>query len=115
MKVGTHFKSYDGNMDYYYDYGLVALSFALAAFASFSALGLASRIPHICRKKVPAWFVGGAIAMGLGIWSMHFVGMLAFHLPIPLAYDQGITTLSILIAILSSHSRSIWSEWHPQP
>jgi len=89
-------------MDYYYDYGLVALSFALAVIASFSALGLASRIPHICRKKVPAWFVGGAIAMGLGIWSMHFVGMLAFHLPIPLAYDQAITTLSILIAILSS-------------
>lgn len=89
-------------MDYFYDYGLVTLSFVLAVIASFSALGLASRIPHINRGKVPRWLVGGAVAMGIGIWSMHFVGMLAFHLPIPLAYDPGITALSVIIAILSS-------------
>ena len=89
-------------MDYFYDYGLVSLSFVLAVIAAFSALGLASRIPHISQEKVPGWLLGGAVAMGLGIWSMHFVGMLAFHLPIPLAYDFGITTLSVIIAIISS-------------
>jgi diguanylate cyclase len=39
---------------------------------------------------------------GLGIWSMHFIGMLAFHLPIPLAYDVPLTLLSVALAILSS-------------
>jgi len=86
-------------MDYFYDYGLVSLSFVLAVIAAFSALGLASRIPHISQEKVPGWLLGGAVAMGLGIWSMHFVGMLAFHLPIPLA--------SSLPSSLR-HSRSIW-------
>lgn len=89
-------------MNYYYDYGLVALSFVLAVIASFSALGLASRIPHIPRKRAGLWLSGGATAMGLGIWSMHFVGMLAFHLPIPLAYDLPITLVSVAIAIVAS-------------
>jgi NO-binding membrane sensor protein with MHYT domain len=38
-----------------------------------------------------AWLLGGAFAMGMGIWSMHFIGMLAFSLPIPMAYDVGTT------------------------
>jgi len=42
------------------------------------------------------------MAMGIGIWSMHFIGMLAFSLPIPLGYDPFITFLSLLIAIASS-------------
>jgi diguanylate cyclase (GGDEF)-like protein/PAS domain S-box-containing protein len=85
-----------------YDYWLVALSVFIAIFASFTALGLASRIPSISRRNAPYWLVGGAFGMGSGIWAMHFVGMLAFHLPVPLAYDQGITAMSALFAMLAS-------------
>jgi NO-binding membrane sensor protein with MHYT domain len=48
------------------------------------------------------WLFGGALAMGTGIWSMHFIGMLAFSLPIPLAYDLTITAASLMIAIMIS-------------
>ena len=85
-----------------YDYWLVALSVVIAIFASFTVLGLASRIPHIARRKAPYWLAGGALAMGSGIWSMHFIGMLAFRLPIPVAYDVGITALSAVVAALAS-------------
>ena len=86
----------------YYDYWLVALSVFIAVIASFTALGLASRIPSVSREKAPYWLVGGAFGMGSGIWAMHFIGMLAFHLPVPLAYDFGITALSALFAVLAS-------------
>jgi len=85
-----------------YDYWLVALSVFIAVIASFTALGLASRIPSVSREKATYWLVGGAFGMGSGIWAMHFIGMLAFHLPVPLAYDFGITALSALFAVLAS-------------
>ena len=85
-----------------YDTLLVILSFFLATMASFAALGLGARLPHVSARHAPYWLVGGAFAMGIGIWSMHFVGMLAFHLPIPLAYDELLTAASVLIAILAS-------------
>lgn len=89
-------------MDYYYDYSLVVLSIFLAIMASFASLSLASRIGHIGDKKIYLWITGGAIAMGLGIWSMHFIGMLAFHLSIELVYDTKLTLISVFIAIASS-------------
>ncbi len=89
-------------MQSYYDIWLVSLSVVLAIFASFTALSLAAKIPHIKGPKARYWLLGGALSMGLGIWSMHFIGMLAFHLPIPLAYDLSITVASVLIAILVS-------------
>src|SRR5690606_31850383 len=58
------------------------------------------------------WLAGGSIAMGTGIWSMHFIGMLAFDLPIALGYDRAITLLSLLIAILSS-ALVIWLVSYP--
>ncbi len=82
-----------------YNFWLVVLSLVLAVGASFVALTIASRIPHIEKRSVWLWLVGGAISMGLAIWSMHFVGMLAFHLDIPLAYDIPLTLYSILFAI----------------
>jgi two-component system sensor histidine kinase/response regulator len=48
------------------------------------------------------WLYGGAIAMGFGIWSMHYIGMLAFRLPIPVQYDWPTVLLSLLAAILAS-------------
>ncbi|MBI5937308.1 MAG: EAL domain-containing protein [Betaproteobacteria bacterium] len=85
-----------------YDPWLVGLSVGVAILAAFTALTIAARIPHAEPKRVPYWLAGGAFAMGSGIWAMHFIGMLALHLPIPLAYDIPLTALSLLLAILSS-------------
>src|SRR5256885_934338 len=85
-----------------YDSGLVLLSIIVAMMASYTALDLAGRVTEAQGRAAIAWLVGGAFAMGAGIWSMHFIGMLAFSLPIRLAYDLRITALSMLIAIVTS-------------
>ncbi len=85
-----------------YDLRLVALSIVVAAIASYAALDLAGRVSTAKGKASAAWLLGGALAMGTGIWSMHFIGMLAFSLPVPLAYDVGITMLSMLAAVATS-------------
>jgi NO-binding membrane sensor protein with MHYT domain len=88
----------------YYNSSLVALSLAIAIIASYTALDLAKRVRDSASsaKKSWAWLVAGASAMGTGIWAMHFIGMLAFDLPIPIAYDLSLTCLSMLIAIAVS-------------
>jgi diguanylate cyclase (GGDEF)-like protein len=85
-----------------YNYWLVFVSLLVAILASYTALDLATRITASRGRAATAWLVGGAFSMGVGIFSMHFVGMLAFHLPIPMGYDVPITLLSMLIAILVS-------------
>ncbi len=85
-----------------YNFWLVWCSFLVAFVASYAALELAGRVVDSKGRAVWAWLTGGSVAMGLGIWSMHFIGMLAFHLPIVLSYDVRITLLSIVPAILSS-------------
>jgi diguanylate cyclase (GGDEF)-like protein len=87
-----------------YDPLLVALSIVTAVIASFVALDMASRV--VAAAGSPArsafWLGCGALAMGTGIWAMHFVGMLAFSLPIALAYDVPLTLVSLAVAALSS-------------
>jgi diguanylate cyclase (GGDEF)-like protein/PAS domain S-box-containing protein len=85
-----------------YDLWLVACSYFVAVAASYAALELAGRIVVSHGRAAWAWLAGGSVAMGLGIWSMHFIGMLAFHLPIPLTYGVPITLLSVVPAILSA-------------
>ncbi|HXC38677.1 MAG TPA: EAL domain-containing protein [Burkholderiales bacterium] len=85
-----------------YNYWMVFLSVVVAILASYTALNLATRITASKDAVARAWLIGGAISMGVGIWSMHFIGMLAFSLPIPLGYDVPVTLLSMLIAILVS-------------
>ena len=85
-----------------YSPALVLISLFVAILASYTALDLTGRIATARGRAVYLWMGGGALAMGVGIWSMHFIGMLAFRLPIRLGYDVGITALSLLIAILSS-------------
>lgn len=82
---------------------LVFVSLFVAMFASYTALDMAGRITA-CQTRFAAfwWLGGGSFAMGLGIWSMHFIGMLAYKLPVPMGYDVRITSLSLLIAIVSS-------------
>ena len=81
---------------------LVLFSLLVAILASYTGLDMAGRIATAHGRAGYWWLAGGACAMGTGIWSMHFVGMLAFSLPIPLGYDLSLTALSLLIAIASS-------------
>jgi PAS domain S-box-containing protein len=85
-----------------YNPWLVTLSVAIAIFASYTSLDLAARTSAAEGRAKWTWLCGGAIAMGLGIWSMHFVAMLAYKLPTPLGYDLTITLLSIVPAILAA-------------
>lgn len=87
-----------------YNFSLVALSVLIAFMASYTTLDLAGRIAALGQGRYRSvWLVGGACAMGLGIWSMHFVGMLALSLSIPLGYDWAITAGSLVVAILVSY------------
>ncbi|MGR3889832.1 putative bifunctional diguanylate cyclase/phosphodiesterase [Pseudomonas sp. 1152_12] len=85
-----------------YSPSLVVISLFVAILASYTALDLAGRIATAKGRAVYVWMTGGALAMGVGIWSMHFIGMLALRLPFALGFDLGITALSLLIAVLSS-------------
>src|ERR1700686_2853163 len=85
-----------------YDYRLVALSVFIAVSTSYAALDLGGRVIAARGWKRSAWLLGGAVTMGLGIWSMHFTGMLAFSLPVPVAYHWPTVLLSLLAASLAS-------------
>src|SRR5947209_3107908 len=82
-----------------YDGWLVALSIVVAIFASFTALDLAGRVRTAIGLTRFAWHLAAALAMGGGIWSMHFVGMLAFKAQMPVAYDVPRTVFSLVIAV----------------
>jgi len=83
----------------YYPY-LVVLSILVASFASYTALDLGGHVGAARGLARQAWLVAAAITMGGGIWSMHFIGMLAFVMPIPMSYDIGLTILSLVVAIV---------------
>ncbi len=85
-----------------YDYRLVALSVALAMATSYAALDLAGRVTVSHRWARFVWLTGGAVAMGFGIWAMHYVGMLAFQLPVRVLYHYPTVVLSLLAAIAAS-------------
>jgi two-component system, sensor histidine kinase and response regulator len=85
-----------------YDYGLVALSVLISILASYAALDIAGRVTATHGKMRIAWLVGGASAMGGGIWSMHYIGMLAFRLPVVARYDWPTVAISFLCAVFAS-------------
>ncbi|MFL1545640.1 EAL domain-containing protein [Pseudomonas sp. ERGC3:05] len=85
-----------------YSPSLVVISLFVAILASYTALDLAGRLATAQGRAAYVWMTGGALAMGTGVWSMHFIGMLALRLPFALGFDLGITALSLLIAVLSS-------------
>jgi diguanylate cyclase (GGDEF)-like protein len=99
-----------------FDARLVALSVIVAVLSSFVALDLARRVHSADQASSRYWLAGGSLAMGTGIWSMHFVAMLAFSLPIRLGYDIAITTLSWVAGVGASwialsvarHSKPEW-------
>jgi len=85
-----------------YSPALVLISLCVAILASYTALDLSGRIATARGRTLYLWIGGGALAMGFGVWSMHFIGMLALELPLELGYDLGLTLWSLLVAILSS-------------
>jgi PAS domain S-box-containing protein len=85
-----------------YDYRLVVLSVVIAVFASYAAIDLAGRVMASRGRARLAWLMGGAFAMGSGIWSMHFTGMRAYRLPMPVFYHIPTVVLSLLAAVLAS-------------
>jgi PAS domain S-box-containing protein len=85
-----------------YDYGEVARSVFIAITASYAGLDLAGRVTAARGRVRLAWLSGGAVAMGIGIWSMHFKGMLAIHLPVSVEYQWPTVLVSLLVAILAS-------------
>ncbi|MEE7506202.1 MHYT domain-containing protein [Methylobacterium mesophilicum] len=91
-----------------YNPALVALSIGLAVFASYTALDLGARIRGPVAGPRWPWIAGAALAMGGGIWSMHFVGMLAFEMGMPAAYDLGLTLLSLAIAVAATGAAFMW-------
>jgi PAS domain S-box-containing protein len=84
-----------------YDYRLVALSVAVAIVASYAALDLAGRVT-VERRSRAFWLIGGSTSMGVGIWAMHYIGMLAFRVPMSVLYDLPTVGLSLLAAIVAS-------------
>lgn len=91
-----------------YDPILVALSIAIATFAGYTALELGDRASLSVGRARAVWMGTAAVAMGGGIWSMHFVGMLALRLDTPVAYDLGRTVLSLLVAIGATAAAFFW-------
>jgi len=86
----------------HYNPALVVVSIAIGIMASYVALDLSGRLHRARGHTRLVWWFGGSIAMGVGIWSMHFVGMLAFHLPVPVRYDGALVLLSVLVAVAAS-------------
>jgi diguanylate cyclase (GGDEF)-like protein len=80
----------------------VLASVVIAALASYVALDLAVRVHRPERAAALLWGSGGSLVMGVGIWSMHFIGMLAFSLPTRLGYSYGLTLASLFAAVLTS-------------
>ena len=85
-----------------YNYGLVAVSIFIALFAAYAALDLAGRVSATKGISRASWLVGGAFALGLGIWCMHYVGMEALRLPVRVLYDWPTVFISMVAAILAS-------------
>jgi NO-binding membrane sensor protein with MHYT domain len=84
-----------------FDFRLVALSGLALIVATYATLALAERIKSSQGGTWFAWLGGGASAMGMGIWSMHYLGLKALDLPVPML-NNGAVPLSILAAIFAS-------------
>lgn len=84
-----------------YSIPLVLLSYLISSFASYVALDMAGRLRQEKSKRY-WWLFGGAFAMGSGIWTMHFIGMQAFMMPMNMSYGTLLTGTSFVVAIIAS-------------
>ncbi|WP_432716577.1 bifunctional diguanylate cyclase/phosphodiesterase [Pantoea agglomerans] len=85
-----------------WDSVLICVSLIVAFIASFTALDTAGRVAVSRGWSARLWLLVGGIAMGIGVWAMHFIGMLAMMMPMMMRYDTRLTILSLLVAILAS-------------
>lgn len=85
-----------------YNIYIVALSVIIAVLASYSALNIAAKISNANGKMKYFWLFSGSFVMGSGVWSMHFIGMLAFEIHANMDYDVSLTLLSMIASVLSS-------------
>lgn len=95
------------SLDQSYSMTLVFLSYFISAMSSYTALDLGARLHYAKGRGRVFWLCAGAVSMGLGIWAMHFVAILALHLPIAVQYDNLIVFFSIILAVLSS-ALTLW-------
>lgn len=94
-------------MDFTYDTGLVLLSIAAAILGSFTGLVMTTGIKNVRGPQAALRLVLGGLGVGGGVWSMHFIAMLAVVLPIPLSYDIAATVASAIVAIVFT-SAALW-------
>jgi diguanylate cyclase (GGDEF)-like protein len=85
-----------------YNQILVVVSFVVAILAAYTALNMAARVAGSQGIAARVWLAGGGVAMGIGVWAMHFIGMLAMDLSMRMSYSPTLTVLSMIIAIGSS-------------
>lgn len=86
-----------------YDLSLVFASYCVATIAAFSAIYFSSRVRNMTVGSRPLWFTLGAICLGVGIWSMHFVGMSAYQMPgMDMSFDLSLTAFSLVVALLAA-------------
>ncbi|MGM0823281.1 MAG: EAL domain-containing protein [Pseudomonadota bacterium] len=91
-----------------HDVQLVVLSWLVALAASYAGLDIIKLVSQISTPSWRrVWLWAGASAMGLGVWSMHFIGMHAYQLDFPVSHAPAITLLSIVPAILGSLSAMV--------
>lgn len=84
-----------------YNLYLVAASYLVACFAAYGAIEFTARVQSSPESK-RLWISSGALILGIGIWAMHFIGMLAYEMNMPVSYDPFITFISVLFAIAAS-------------
>lgn len=85
-----------------YDSFTVIVSILVAMLASFTALDMAGRVATSTGKVALIWLFGGGFAMGVGIWAMHFIGMLSMTMEMVMSYDASLTGISMAIAVIAS-------------
>lgn len=85
-----------------YNQILVVISFVVAILAAYTALNMAARVAGSRGVAARVWLAGGGVSMGIGVWAMHFIGMLAMDLSMSMSYNAVLTVLSMVIAISSS-------------
>src|SRR5438067_7460924 len=83
-----------------YNVPLVVLSIVVAMLGAYAAVEIAQRVRASQGRRRERWIYAGALAMGLGIWSMHFVGMLALRLAVPVWYDVLLIVASAIAAVV---------------
>lgn len=81
---------------------LIGISFLVAFIAAFVSLDSAGKVAISVRRESTFWRLSGGITLGIGIWSMHFIGMLAMKMSMPLNYHLPLTALSFAIALIAA-------------